>query len=66
VQRQTIASLRSSHTRVVVRWLSPLASLKEPNGAGRSSGVNILGRYIATHYRPVARFGYYQVLRATR
>jgi hypothetical protein len=62
VQRQIIASLQRSRTRVVVRWLSPLATLREPNGAGRSSGVNILGQYIAARYRPVARFGYYQVL----
>jgi hypothetical protein len=46
----------------VVRWLSPLATLVEPNGAGRSSGVNILGRYIAARFRPIARFGDYQVL----
>jgi hypothetical protein len=62
VQKQIIHSLQSTHTRVVVRWLSPLATLKEPNGAGRSSGVNILGRYITTRYRPVARFGYYEVM----
>jgi hypothetical protein len=62
VQREIIHSLDGSHTRVIVRWLSPLASLKEPNGAGRSSDVNILGRYITAHYRPVARFGDYQVL----
>jgi hypothetical protein len=62
VQRQMIDSLERSHTRVVVRWLSPLATLIEPNGAGRSSGVNILGRYIAARFRPIARFGDYQVL----
>jgi hypothetical protein len=62
VQRQIIEELQRSHTRIVVRWLSPLATLKEPNGAGRSSGVNILGKYIAASYRPVAKFGYYQVL----
>ncbi len=66
VQRQIIKELGSSHTRVVVRWLSPLATLKEPNGAGRSSGVNILGQYIATSYRPIAKYGYYQVLLAKR
>jgi hypothetical protein len=62
VQREIIASLRRSHDRVVVRWLSPLATLREPNGAGRTSGVNPLGRYIDARFRPVARFGDYQVL----
>jgi hypothetical protein len=62
VQRQMIASLQRSDCRVVVRWLDPRASEIEPNGAGRSSGVNILGRFITTHFRVVARYGYYQVL----
>jgi hypothetical protein len=62
VQRQMIASLQRSDCRVVVRWLDPRASEIEPNGAGRSSGVNILGRFIITHFRVVARYGYYQVL----
>jgi hypothetical protein len=66
VQRQMIEELQRSHTRVVVRWLSPLATLREPNGAGRSTHVNILGSYIAAHYRAVAKFGYYQVLVADR
>jgi hypothetical protein len=62
VQRQIISSLRRSGTRLVIRWLDPRASLAEPNGAGRSSGVHILDRYLRATYAPVARFGYYQVL----
>ena len=62
VQRQIIASLQRSNTRVVIRWLDPRASLVEPNGAGRSSGVHILDRYLSAHFRPVARFGVYEVL----
>jgi hypothetical protein len=64
VQRQIIEELQRSHTTVVVRWLSPLATLSEADGAGRSSGVNLLGDYIAASYRPIAKFGYYQVLLA--
>ncbi len=68
VQREMIDSLERSHTRVIVRWLDPRATLVEPNGAGRSSGVNLLGRWIAANYRDVASYGYYQVLvrRGTR
>jgi hypothetical protein len=62
VQREIIASLRRSHTRVVIRWLDPRASLIEPSGAGRSSGVHILDRYLGSHFRTVARFGYYEVM----
>jgi hypothetical protein len=62
VQRQMVASLQSSHTRVVIRWLDPRATEVEGNGAGRSSGVHILDRYLAANFRPVRRFGVYQVL----
>ena len=42
------------------------ATQVEPNGSGRSSGVQIMNRYLATHFRLIARFGYYQVLVARR
>jgi hypothetical protein len=63
VQREIVRTLERAHTRVVVRWLDPTASLPEPNGAGRSSGVHILDRYLAADFREQARFGYYAVLR---
>ena len=66
VQREIIASLERSHTRVIVRWLDPRASLIEPNGAGRSSGVHVLDVYLRTHFRPYARFGFYQLLVRSR
>jgi hypothetical protein len=62
VQREMIASLERFDTRVVVRWLDPRAALVEPNGAGRSSGVRLLDRYIAENFRRRARYGYYEVL----
>ena len=61
VQREMIASL--ARTRIVVRWLDPRATLAEPDGAGRSSGVHVLDRWLAAHFHPVARFGVYAVLR---
>jgi hypothetical protein len=63
VQREIARDLRRSGTKLVVRWFSAVASEAEPNGAGRSSGVRILDRYLAGHYVPAARFGDYQVLR---
>ena len=62
VQREIVRELQRSHTRVVVRWLDPTASRPEPNGAGRSSGVHVLDRFLASAFRPQARFGYYAVL----
>jgi hypothetical protein len=62
VQREMVRDLRSSRPAVVIRWLSPVADQREDNGSGRSSGVHILDRYLASAYRPERRFGYYQVL----
>ena len=60
VQREMARDLPAAP--VVVRWLSPLAREREPNGSGRSSGVFVLDRAIARGYRPAARFGDYLVL----
>ena len=46
-----------------MRWLSPVASEAEDNGAGRSSGVRVLDRYLADNYVLERRFGDYAVLR---
>ena len=62
VQREIVGSLERSHTRVVLRWLDPRAEQAEGNGSSRSSGVHILDDYLRAHYRPVARYGVYQVL----
>jgi hypothetical protein len=59
VQREMIRELGS--TRVVVVWHDPRATLREDNPAGRSSGVHILDAYLRTAFRPVARYGVYEV-----
>jgi hypothetical protein len=61
-QRGIVASLQRARPKVVVRWLSPLADQREPNGSGRSSGVHVLDGYLANVYRPLRRFGDYLVL----
>jgi hypothetical protein len=66
VQREIVRDLRRSGTELVVRWLSPVAAEAEPNGAGRSSGVRILDRYLARRYVEAERFGDYAVLRPRR
>ena len=63
VQREMVRDLRRAGTDLVVRWVSPVATEAEPNGAGRSSGVRTLDRHLARLYAEVERFGDYAVLR---
>ena len=63
VQREMVHDLQRSRPQLVVRWLSSVADERERNGAGRSSGVRILDRYIARNYDQARRFGDYEVLR---
>jgi hypothetical protein len=63
VQREMMRSLERTRPRLVVRWLSPVADEVQPDGAGHSSGVHLLDRYLAARYQPVQRFGEYLVLR---
>lgn len=60
VQREIVAAL--ADTRVVVRWMHPTACEPEPNGAGRSSGVEILDLYLEEHFSEHSRHGHYVVL----
>ena len=54
VQREMVRDLERARPEVVIRWLSPVADQREPNGVGRSSGVRILDDYISANYRPGA------------
>jgi hypothetical protein len=63
VQREMARDLDRARPALIVKWLAPVASEAEPNGAGKSSGVHVLDRYLARTYVPVRRFGDYQVLR---
>jgi len=65
VQREIAAALERRRVAVVVRWESPLTAAHEPARAGRSSGVRLLDRYLAAHYRPWARYGEYLLLART-
>jgi hypothetical protein len=63
VQREIVRELAG--TDAVIRWLNPTASRPEPNGAGRSSGVHVLDRFLAAHFTRKARFGDYELLART-
>jgi hypothetical protein len=62
VQREMVRDLERSGTRLVVRWLAPVAAQPEDNGSGRSSGVTILDDHLRSRFRPVGRFGDYELL----
>jgi hypothetical protein len=57
VQREMVRDLRRARPGVVVVWRDPVATQREPNGAGRSSGVRILDGFLGRSYRPAERFG---------
>lgn len=60
VQREIVADLRAARPEVMIRWLDPRTA-PEANGSGRSSGVSLLDDHLRATYRPVARFGAYEV-----
>ncbi len=62
VQREMRAALQRTQTRLVVRWLAPVARDVEDNDSGRSSGVTLLDEYIRAHYAQVGRYGDYLLL----
>ncbi len=66
VQAEMVRDVERARTRTVIRWRSPVADEREPNGAGRSSGVRVLDRYLDRRFRPLRRFGDYEVLVARR
>lgn len=62
-QRAIVGALSRSQPRVIVRWTSPESVVREPNDRGKPTGVHILDRWVAGHYRAAQRFGYYEILR---
>jgi hypothetical protein len=62
VQREMRRDLQRSRTRLIVRWLAPVARETEPNGSGRSSGVMLLDNWIAANFHRVGRWGDYLLL----
>ena len=61
-QALTVAALRRTRPKAVVRWTDPASSRPEPNRRGRPSGSRALDEYLASAYRLDARYGAYDVL----
>jgi hypothetical protein len=62
VQREIVGDLERERVALVVRFDDPITTAPEPNRAGESTGVRLLDAYLARRYRPVARFGGYEML----
>jgi hypothetical protein len=62
VQQEIVGDLERTRTRVVVQETDRRTAAREPNAAGRSSGVRILDDYLARAYAPAARFGSLRLL----
>jgi hypothetical protein len=61
-QREIVPALERARPKVIVRWTSPESVKREPNARGRPTGIQILDRWLAAHYRLAERHGYYDVL----
>ncbi len=61
-QAQIVRLLQRVRPRIIVRWTDPISSAREPNLRGRSSGVHTVDRWVAIHYRLLARLYHYDVL----
>lgn len=66
VQREMVGDLERARPALLVRWLDPRATAREPNGSARSSGVHLLDRYLAAHYGRPRRDGVYVLERRLR
>jgi hypothetical protein len=61
-QARIVRTLSRVLPRIIVRWTDPISSQPEPNLRGHSSGVYTLDRWVAAHYRLLARLYHYDVL----
>jgi hypothetical protein len=66
VQNEIVGVLERRRVALVVRLTDPVTAAREPNRAGRSSGVRILDAYLAARFRPVTRLGSYLLLTRTQ
>jgi hypothetical protein len=61
-QARIVAALQRARPKVIVRWLSPESTIREPNRRGKPTGIRTLDIWLAQNYRPAERYGDYQLL----
>jgi hypothetical protein len=61
-QEEIVGALEVARPNVIVRWLSPESTIREPNDRGKPSGIHTLDQWLAQNYRPAERYGDYQLL----
>jgi len=61
-QRALVAELKRDRPQAIVRWTDRASTVREPNLRGRPTGVRVLDRWVAGHYRLLTRTGDYEIL----
>jgi hypothetical protein len=61
-QQQIVDALDVARPKVIVRWLSPESTKREPNDRGKPTGIHTLDLWLAENYRPAEQYGDYQLL----
>jgi hypothetical protein len=62
VQLEIVEDIERAKPELIVRYLAAVTARREPNEAGKSTGVAILDGYFAGTYREAERFGAFLVL----
>jgi hypothetical protein len=62
VQREIVGDLERTRPPDVIRWVSPLSAVREPNRGGEPTGVTVLDDYLRRAYRREARYGDFVIL----
>ena len=61
-QREIVTALGVARPKVIVRWLSPESTKREPNDRGKPTGIHTLDNWLKASYKPEARYGEYEIL----
>lgn len=61
-QQEIVDALQVERPKVIVRWLSPESTKREPNDRGKPTGIRTLDRWLGENYEPAEHYGDYQLL----
>jgi hypothetical protein len=61
-QQEIVDALEIAEPKVIVRWLSPESTKREPNARGKPTGIHTLDQWLAANYQSAEQYGDYQLL----